>query len=151
VRHSPSHRVSRSEKASNVFSVDLTTKIFQEEGGSLFDARYASLGHTLQGGVPSPLDRARAARLSLKAMAFIEEHAWALRALPEKGRKPNKASAAVITIIGSSLNFTPVNDVVEHADMKNRRGIDVWWAGYKELAEIMGSKKYFAAQLAPTM
>jgi 6-phosphofructokinase 1 len=134
-----------------VFSVDLITKIFNEEGGSLFDARYASLGHTLQGGVPSPLDRARAVRLSIKAMAFIEEHAWALRALPAKGRKPNKASAAVITITGSSLNFTPVTDVVEHADMKNRRGVNVWWAEYKELAEIMGSKKYFAAQLAETM
>lgn len=83
-------------------------------------------------------------------MAFIEEHAWALRAVPEKGRKPNKASAAVITITGSSLNFTPVQELVEHADMKKRTGTHVWWEGYKDLAETMGSKKYFAAQLAQT-
>src|SRR4051812_6626491 len=98
------------------------TKIFQEEGGALFDARSASLGHTLQGGIPSPMDRARATRLSLKCMAFIEESAWAHRAQPAKGRKPNKATAAVITVTGSSINFTPVQQLVEHADMKKRRG-----------------------------
>ncbi|CAG7849126.1 ATP-dependent 6-phosphofructokinase {ECO:0000255/HAMAP-Rule:MF_03184} Short=ATP-PFK {ECO:0000255/HAMAP-Rule:MF_03184}; Short=Phosphofructokinase {ECO:0000255/HAMAP-Rule:MF_03184}; {ECO:0000255/HAMAP-Rule:MF_03184}; AltName: Full=Phosphohexokinase {ECO:0000255/HAMAP-Rule:MF_03184} [Serendipita indica DSM 11827] len=139
--------VIKSEKASNVFSVDVITKILREEGGKLFDARYASLGHTLQGGIPSPIDRARAVRLSLKCMAFIEEHAWALRDQPAKGRKPNPKSAAVITITGSSVNLTPVKEMVEHADMKNRRGVDPWWADYKQLAEILGSKNYFAGKL----
>ena len=127
--------------------MDVITKILKEEGGKLFDARYASLGHTLQGGIPSPMDRARAVRLSLKCMAFIEEHAWALRLQSAKGRKPNPNSAAVITITGSSINFTPVKEMVEHADMKNRRGVNPWWAGYKELAEILGSKNYFAGKL----
>ncbi|CAG8577502.1 9622_t:CDS:10 [Acaulospora colombiana] len=140
--------VLKSEKASSVFTLDIITNVLKEEGGSLFDARSASLGHTLQGGIPSPMDRARAARLSLKCMNFIEEHAWALKAQPEKGRKPKKSSAAVITITGSSVNFTQVQDLVEHADMKNRRGENVWWAEYKELAEILGSKNYFASKLA---
>ena len=49
-------------------------KMLTEEGGSLFDSRSASLGHTLQGGIPSPTDRTRAVRLSLKCMAFVEKH-----------------------------------------------------------------------------
>jgi 6-phosphofructokinase 1 len=93
------------------------------------------------------MDRARATRLSLKCMAFIEENAWAHRAQPEKGRKAKRSTAAVITITGSSINFTPVQELAEHADMKNRRGENVWWAEYKHLAEIMGSKDYFAGKL----
>ncbi|KAG8844037.1 6-phosphofructokinase, alpha subunit [Serendipita sp. 405] len=139
--------VLKSEKSSSVFSLDVVTQIFKEEGGNLFDARSASLGHTLQGGIPSPMDRARASRLSLKCMAFIEEHAWALKAKPTKGRKADKNSAAVITITGSTVKFTPVLEMVEHADMKNRRGLNPWWANYKQLAEILGSKNYFAGKL----
>ncbi|KAG8753277.1 6-phosphofructokinase, alpha subunit [Serendipita sp. 396] len=139
--------VLKSEKSSSVFSLDVVTQIFKEEGGNLFDARSASLGHTLQGGIPSPMDRARASRLSLKCMAFIEEHAWALKAKPTKGRKADKNSAAVITITGSTVKFTPVLEMVEHADMKNRRGMNPWWANYKQLAEILGSKNYFAGKL----
>ena len=62
------------EAASSVYTTDFITKMLKEEGGELFDARSASLGHTLQGGIPSPMDRARAVRLSLKCMAFIEKH-----------------------------------------------------------------------------
>jgi len=127
--------------------MDIINQILKEEGKGLFDARSASLGHTLQGGIPSPMDRARAARLSLKCMAFIEENAWAYRSQPPKGRKAKSSSAAVITITGSSINFTPVQELAEHADMKNRRGKTAWWAEYKKLAEILGSKDYFAGKL----
>ncbi|QRW04010.1 6-phosphofructokinase [Ceratobasidium sp. AG-Ba] len=50
-----------SEKASRSYT-DVVTKILAEEGRALFDSRSASLGHTLQGGIPSPIDRARAVR-----------------------------------------------------------------------------------------
>ncbi len=93
------------------------------------------------------MDRARATRLSLKCMSFIEEKAWAYKAAPEKSRKSKSSNAAVITITGSSINFTPVKELEEHADMKNRRGEDVWWKDYKHLTEIMGSKDYFAGKL----
>lgn len=93
------------------------------------------------------MDRARATRLSLKCMSFIEENAWAHRALPDKGKRVKRSTAAVITITGSSINFTPVTELEKHADMENRRGKNVWWADYKHLTEIMGSKDYFAGKL----
>ena len=128
------------EKSSSVYTTDVITKILKEEGKDLFDSRSASLGHTLQGGIPSPLDRARAVRLSLKCMAFIEQHAWKLRELPEKKRRAESASAAVITIQGSSIHLTPVEEVVPHADMAKRRAKHSWWEGFKELAEILGGR-----------
>jgi 6-phosphofructokinase 1 len=130
----------RNEKSSPVYSSQMMTKMFSEEGGELFDSRMASLGHTLQGGVPSPLDRARAVRLSLKSMAFIERHQAALRKQNAKTRHAPPDSAAVITIQSSSVKWVPVQDMVEHADMKNRRGKEVWWEGIKELVETLAGR-----------
>jgi 6-phosphofructokinase 1 len=104
------------------------TNILKEEGKDLFDARSASLGHTLQGGTPSPLDRTRAARLTLRCMQFLEEHAVSpSQKTSYKGRNKvptsnTPQSAASITIQGSQIIFAPVADVLKAADMKNRRG-----------------------------
>lgn len=111
--------------------------MFKEEGGQLFDARSASLGHTLQGGIPSPMDRARAVRLSLKCMAFIERHHELLRKQPSKSRQASGESAAVITIQSSSIEWVPVQEMVKHADMKNRRGKQEWWAPVGELVRAL--------------
>ncbi|KAI6018042.1 hypothetical protein PISMIDRAFT_689618 [Pisolithus microcarpus 441] len=108
--------------AAMVYTTDMLTGMFHEEGGGLFDPRYASLGHLPQGGVPTPMDRARTARLSLRCMAFLEEYQQSLLAQPPKSRCAPPESAAVITIQGSALKWVPVTEMVKHADMKNRRG-----------------------------
>jgi 6-phosphofructokinase 1 len=122
-----------------VYTTDVITKMFKEEGGALFDSRSASLGHTLQGGIPSPMDRARAARLSLKCMAFIEKHHDIIHQQRHKPRHASPESASVITIQGSSIIWVPVRDMVQHADMKNRRGKHAWWeaAKIKDLVEAL--------------
>ena len=110
----------------------------------MFDARSASLGHTLQGGIPSPLDRSRAVRLAMRCMNFLEEHSVKIKAVGQKEkdklRKTLKGTAAVITVQGSSIVFAPASEVLEHADMKNRRGENPWWLPLKELAETLGGK-----------
>jgi 6-phosphofructokinase 1 len=121
----------------------MITKMLQEEGGSLFDARSASLGHTLQGGIPTPMDRARAARLSLKCMAFLEQHHDKLSHLKFKNRHAPPESAAVITIQTSSVKMVPVQEMVQHADMVNRRGKVAWWTGAKDLEEQLVGKPQF--------
>lgn len=128
--------VIRNEVASSVYTTDMITKMFKEEGGSLFDSRMASLGHTLQGGVPSPMDRARAVRLSLKCMAFIERHH---QELLKQGRvkQASPDSAAVITIQGSSVKWVPVLEMVEHADLANRRGKNEHWTPLVDLVEAL--------------
>jgi len=129
--------VLRNEKASEVYTTDVITKMCKEEGALLFDSRSASLGHTLQGGIPSPLDRARAMRLASKCMTFLEVEAHTLQARSAHRRAPPE-SAAMITIEGSSVRFAPVTHVVEHADMKNRRAKHSWWERYKDLAHELG-------------
>lgn len=136
--------VCRNEQASGVYTTSVLTKMFIEEGGSLFDARSASLGHTLQGGVPSPIDRARGARLSLRCVAFLEKHHEILsRQSPHKTRQAGPESAAVITIQASSVAWVPVQDMVKQADMANRRGKTNWWAPVTELVERLAGKTQF--------
>lgn len=129
--------VIRSEAASSVYTTEFITKMLKEEGGELFDARSASLGHTLQGGMPSPMDRARAVRLSLKCMAFIEKHHQLIRTQHSKVKQAGPETAAVIIIQGSSIKWVPVQEMVQHADMKNRRGKHAWWGNIKELVEAL--------------
>lgn len=129
-----------SEKSSTVYSTEVMTKIFKAEGKDLFDARSASLGHTLQGGVPSPLDRTRAARLSLRCMQFLEKHGIP-NAQSQKGkRKYSTETAAMIAIRGSKIVYATMEEVQKHTDMKLRRGKDEWWSDIKFLAEVMGGR-----------
>ncbi|KAI8980210.1 6-phosphofructokinase [Trametes punicea] len=138
--------VLRNEVASEVYTTDVITKMFKEEGGSLFDSRSAALGHTLQGGIPSPMDRARAVRLSLKCMAFIERHHQELLKQQARTKQAQPESAAVITIQGTSVQWVPVRDMVEHADMKNRRGKHSWWESHRDLVEALVARPQILAK-----
>ncbi|CAD6981639.1 unnamed protein product [Tilletia controversa] len=120
--------VIRSEKASQVFTTEVITNIFKQEGKPLFDARSASLGHTLQGGVPTPLDRVRATRLALRCCEFLEHPSSAQR------------EASIITIRGNAIEFTGAGEMARGADMERRRGRKAWWAGLKGLAEVLGGR-----------
>ncbi|KAL6302392.1 6-phosphofructokinase [Sparassis latifolia] len=138
--------VLRNEVASDVYTTDFITRMLKEEGGSLFDSRSASLGHTLQGGIPSPTDRARAVRLSLKCMAFIEQYHKELLKQPVKTRQAPPESAAVITVQGSTVKWMPVEEMVEHADMKNRRGKTAFWDELTDLVEALVARPQLLAK-----
>lgn len=115
----------------------MITRMFKEEGGALFDSRSANLGHTLQGNVPTPMDRARAVRLALKCMIFLETEHGKIMAQPTRSRQASPDSAATITMQGSSIEWVPVQEMVKHADMKNRRGKTAWWMDMKDLTEAL--------------
>jgi 6-phosphofructokinase 1 len=84
------------------------------------------------------MDRARAVRLSMKCMTWIEKQAAALKATKVKGHGHD--SAAVITIQQSDIQFVQVQEMKKHADMKNRRGKHQWWQDFKPLAEALGGR-----------
>lgn len=74
-------------------------------------------------------------------MAFLEEHAKAIGKDANHNSRPRRApteTAAMIAIEGTTIKFVPVREVVEFADMRNRRAKTSWWEQYKELAESLG-------------
>ncbi|KDQ57193.1 hypothetical protein JAAARDRAFT_58663 [Jaapia argillacea MUCL 33604] len=129
--------VIRNEMSSHVYTTEMITKMFKEEGGTQFDSRSASLGHTLQGGIPSPIDRARAVRLALKCMAFVEEHHQLQPTSQSPVKQSVPESAAVITVQGSTVKWVPAYEMIHHADVKNRKGKHGWWEENVELVEMM--------------
>ncbi len=140
--------VIRNEKSSDVYTTDVITKILKEEGNSLFDSRSAALGHTLQGGTPSPLDRCRATRLALRCCQFLEEQGLKQRAAGAGAKSAyGDDTAVIITIQGGSVEFTPAKVMAQAADMKNRRGKTAWWHQLKGLSELMGGRNSLRAAL----
>ncbi|TIB91727.1 6-phosphofructokinase [Wallemia mellicola] len=121
----------RNEKSSQVYTTEFLTNMLKEEGKDLFDSRAANLGHTLQGGTPSPIDRARACRLAIRCIKFLEEHSTSRQA----GAKDD--SAAVIVIENGQVRLAPIADVAKNADDKNRRGLHPWWLDLRHLVEIL--------------
>ena len=63
--------VIRSENADPVYTTGFIPALFEKEGGELFDAREAILGHIQEGGDPSPFDRIQATRLTARCIEFL--------------------------------------------------------------------------------
>ncbi|GAA5998796.1 uncharacterized protein JCM10292_007239 [Rhodotorula paludigena] len=121
--------VIRSEKASKTYSTEVLSNILAEEGKDLFDARLVSLGHTLQGGVPSPRDRTRAVRLTVKCIDWLEEQ-----------NRTGASGAASIAIQGAGIRFVPVGEMMGAADMKHRRGKVQWWQSMQKLVDVLSGR-----------
>lgn len=119
----------RSEKASKTYSTEVLTNILAEEGKDLFDSRLVSLGHTLQGGVPSPRDRTRAVRLTVKCIDWLEQQ-----------HKSKQNGTSTIVIQGASVRFASIGEMIDAADMKHRRGREQWWQGMQKLVDILAGK-----------
>ncbi|KAA1103524.1 6-phosphofructokinase, alpha subunit [Puccinia graminis f. sp. tritici] len=151
----------RSDKASKTYTNEVMTRILNEEGRGLFDARQVSLGHTLQGAIPSPRDRTRAVALSIQCIAFLERHSTKVD--PSEHRTPPASASLLnrntslpkvepinqddenmwgtIVITGSLIRIANLQEMIENADFVNRRALKPWWADFKNLVEIMAGKK----------
>ena len=134
-------RLPRSEHASKTYTTDVVTNILAEEGHHSFDSRSVSLGHTLQGGIPSPRDRTRAVRLAMKCIDFLEKHFN--RNLEGGELDPVDPDVATIVIEGPGIRFASVKEMMGQADFKNRRGKTAWWTPMVDMVSIMSGRTWF--------
>lgn len=132
------HHSRSSEKASKTYTTEVVTNILAEEGKEMFDSRYVALGHTLQGGVPSPRDRTRAIRLSVKCIDFLEKHNK--RRLAGESMDATDPDVSTIVIEGAGIRFASMKEMHEAADYKHRRGKYQWWASTKTLVDLMAGR-----------
>jgi 6-phosphofructokinase 1 len=63
----------RCEGADESYTTDFLVTLFAKESRGLFDVRRCVLGHTQQGGRPSPYDRIQATRLTARALDYLIE------------------------------------------------------------------------------
>src|SRR5690348_12636506 len=92
----------RNERASATYTTQFIADMIKEEARGRFESRAAVPGHFQQGGKPSPMDRIRALRMSIKCMQYIE----GFIGQSKEDIMTNEMSAALIGIQGSEVVFS---------------------------------------------
>ncbi|KAF7511492.1 hypothetical protein GJ744_004080 [Endocarpon pusillum] len=130
----------RNEKASATYTTQVIADMIAEEAQGRFEAKAAVPGHYQQGGKPSPMDRIRALRMSIKCMQYIEGFT---------GKSPEELmqddmSAAVIGVQGSEVVFSAMGGErgLESVatDWKDRRPKAEFWLGMKDTVDILSGR-----------
>ena len=116
----------RNENADPVYTTGFITSLFEKEGGELFDARQAILGHVQEGGDPSPFDRIQATRLTARCIEFLSEQ------LESGGR-----ASAMIGFQSGRLQFTDLTSYPTLIDHDVQRPLEQRWMDRRALAKIM--------------
>ena len=118
--------VIRSENADPVYTTGFITSVFEKEGGDLFDARPAILGHVQEGGDPSPFDRVQANGLTAHCIEYLAEQ------LESGGR-----ASAMIGFQSGRIQFTDLTSYPTLIEADAQRPREQRWMTQLPLAEIM--------------
>src|SRR6478672_6554188 len=116
----------RNENADPVYTTGFLTSLFEKEGGELFDARQAILGHIQEGGDPSPFDRIQATRLTARCVEFLAEQL-------ESGAR----ASAMIGFQSGRLQFTDLTSYPTLIEQDVQRPLEQRWMDRRRLAKIM--------------
>ncbi len=116
----------RSEQANATYTTQFITDLFEEEGGSLFEARQVILGHLQLGGNPSPFDRVQATRLAARAIDTLA------------GKLAQGSTAgSFIGFRAGKLQQYGIAEMTAMADFKNRRPREQWWLELRPIASML--------------
>jgi 6-phosphofructokinase 1 len=130
----------RNEKASTTYTTQVIADMIAEEARGRFEAKSAVPGHFQQGGKPSPMDRIRALRMSIKCMQYIEGFSGKTK---EEINQDNM-SAAVIGIQGSEVVFSAMGGETGletiGTDWKDRRPKNEFWYTMKDTVDILSGR-----------
>ena len=118
--------VIRSENADPVYTTGFLTSLLEKEGGDLFDAREAILGHIQEGGNPSPFDRIQATRLTARCIDFLSDQL-------ESGT----GASAMIGFQSGRLQFTDLTSYPTLVERGVQRPVEQRWMAQRPLAQIM--------------
>ena len=118
--------VIRSENADPVYTTGFLTSLFEKEGGDLFDAREAILGHIQEGGDPSPFDRIQATRLTARCIDFLSDQL-------ESGTR----ASAMIGFQSGRLQLTDLTSYPTLVERGVQRPVEQRWMAQRPLAQIM--------------
>lgn len=118
----------RGEGADLVYTTGFLKSLFEKEGGNLFDARQAILGHVQEGGDPSPFDRIHATSLTARCVEFLAEQL-------ESGAR----ASAMLGFQSGRLQFTDLSSYPTLIDPLAQRPLEQRWMERRALSEIMRS------------
>ncbi len=116
----------RNEKSNPIYDTQFISSLFEEEGGDLFEVRSAILGHTQQGGNPTPFDRIQATLFATRCIEYLEEQG--------NQRHPR---AACVGLVDSAVRFTELRDVNRIMDDEFQRPEEQWWMNLRPMVGML--------------
>lgn len=125
------YMVVRNEDASEYYNTDFLTRVFEQEGGDLFDVRSSILGHMQQGGNPTPFDRNQAVRFVNAALKDLD--------VQLKSAKPQ---ASYIGTASGKVEAHPLAHMAERIDMEERLVADPWWLTLKDIVYVVSDPTF---------
>ncbi|KAL4003214.1 6-phosphofructokinase [Acanthocheilonema viteae] len=128
----------RNEKASDNYTSEFIRQLFTEEGKGIFTTRTNILGHTQQGGNPSPFDRLFAAKMGARAVVHLLGQMKEFR----KTNLYHPGTATLQGLIGKYVCLTPVEELMEDADFVHRLPIEQWWMKLRPLLRILAKHDF---------
>lgn len=142
--------VLKSTNASKVLTTQVIADIIKQEANGQFDAKTAIPGHVQQGGLPSPIDRTRAARFSIKAVQYIEEQFDSIAPykyvidFPSDDKKVT-STAAVLGVKSSHLKFTSIRQLYDfETELGRRMPKKISWNKTRDVADqLVGRTRIF--------
>lgn len=138
----------KSTNASKALSAEKLSEVITAEANGRFDAKAAYPGHVQQGGLPSPIDRTRATRFSIKAVDFIERKQETIanaRAANEAFLEDDKdieSTAAVLGVKGSQVEFTPIRQLYDfETEVGKRMPKVIHWQNARAIADHLVGRR----------
>ncbi len=125
--------VVRNEDASQYYTTDFLSRIFEEEGHNLFDVRTSVIGHAQQGGNPSPFDRTMAARIVNTAINILDD---------ELRTHAKNARSFHIGMVGGVIQAMPLSHIGDLIDLESRTQLDPWWLPLKHVVYVVSDPTY---------
>ncbi|GME70795.1 unnamed protein product [Ambrosiozyma monospora] len=136
----------KSANASKVLSSQILADIINSESEGLFDAKTAIPGHVQQGGIPSAIDRTRAARFAIKAVGFLEDnYELASGSVNEFGEFVNSQevseTACVLGIERSHLKFKSIRQLYDYETEEGKRvRKTIFWSDIRDIADMLAGR-----------
>jgi 6-phosphofructokinase 1 len=119
----------RNEQASSMYTTDFLCRLFEQESQGLFDAREVVLGHTQQGGSPTPFDRILATRLASHCVDYLSEQITS-----------RKTVGSVIGLDEGKVRILPLRRAEELADWDHRRPTEQWWMALRPIIDVLAGR-----------
>ncbi len=116
----------RGERADPYYTTDFLVRLFEKESQDLFDVRRCVLGHTQQGGRPSPYDRIQATRLTARALAYLIEQS-----------SSDLAPAVCIGRQAGQVRFTSLSYFPDLVELHAQRPREQNWLDLKKVAKAV--------------
>ena len=120
----------RNEEANPIYTTSFICSLFEAEGGRLFEARQAVLGHLQQGGNPSPFDRIQATRLASRCIDFLLAEA-----------EKDVPASSFIGLEAGRIKYHSLEEFPHMIDEEHGRPTEQWWMSLRPIARLLAQEQ----------